>query len=128
MPGASKPQPDSYSTAGSAGPGTTPISEEPRGMASRGLSCTDLPLSNAHRHSAERSLGFSQRQSQGVCGKFGKSVPGSLACKAWCADTRAIETFTVAGASVQAADVGTRVLVGLTVSSCGERDTKGAIH
>lgn len=38
-------------------------------------------------------------------------------CKSWCADTRAIETFAVTGASIQTADISAWVLVGFTVDS-----------
>lgn len=38
-------------------------------------------------------------------------------CKSWCADTRAIETFAVTGASIQTADISARVLVGFAVDS-----------
>lgn len=38
-------------------------------------------------------------------------------CEAWCADARAVQAFAVAGASVQAADVGTGILVQFTVDS-----------
>lgn len=55
-------------------------------------------------------------------------VCGSLACEPWCADTGAIQPFSVTGASIQTADVGAGILVQFAMCSCRETDKKGVTH
>lgn len=64
-----------------------------------------------------RDLGFLCSAISGTYGKFANSAYGSLACEARCADTGAIQALTVTGTSIQAANIGTGILVRFTVYS-----------